>query len=259
MTAGLSFAPGVAVVAGGSGGLGAAVASRFAEAGVPVVVTYHRNDAAAEKLCASIEAAGGQCAARRCDLTRAAEVDELLAWAASTYGRVGQVVYAAGPSFGFAYIGEIPDEDWHRVVDTDVNGAFHLIQAAVRTFRGQGDGGNLVALITSATGRVAASDIMSAGPKAAIEMLVKGVAKEAGRFGIRANCVGPGWIDAGLGRTAFDNELTEGQRERITREFIPLRRIGVADDVAWAVLYLCSEEAKFVTGQSLAVDGGAQI
>lgn len=259
MTGDLSFAPGAALVAGGSGGLGVAVAGKFARFGVPVVVAYHSSERAAQELCAKIEADGGRCEAHRCDLTNAAEVDALLEQSLERYGRVGQVVYAAGPSFGFHYIGAVPNEDWHRVVNTDINGAFHLTQSAVRTFRVQGNGGNLVALTTSAVGRVPPADILSAGPKSAIETLIKGVAREAGRFGIRANCVGPGWIDAGLGRIALDNELSEDQRRKVLTEVIPLRRLGLADDVAWAVLFLCSEQAGFISGQSLAVDGGAQV
>jgi NAD(P)-dependent dehydrogenase (short-subunit alcohol dehydrogenase family) len=90
-------------------------------------------------------------------------------------------------------------------------------------------------------------------------MLVRGVAKESGRFGIRANCVGPGWIDAGLGREALQGKLDERQRDKIRNEVIPLRRFGTAEDIGWAVLFLCSRQAAFVSGQSLAVDGGAQV
>lgn len=259
MTGELSYAKGVAVIGGGSGGLGAAVAVRLAGAGVPVVVTYHSNADRARELCDQVSADGGDCTAVRCDLTDPDAVDELLADAGRRHGRVAQVVYAAGPSFGFHFIGQIPNEEWHRVVHTDVHGAFHLTQSAVRTFKEQGDGGNLVALITSATGRVAPADILSAGPKAAIETLLKGVARECGRFGIRANCVGPGWIDSGLGASAWQTEVTEAQRRKILTEMIPLRRLGAAEDVAWAVAFLCSDQAAFITGQTLAVDGGAQV
>jgi NAD(P)-dependent dehydrogenase (short-subunit alcohol dehydrogenase family) len=100
---------------------------------------------------------------------------------------------------------------------------------------------------------------MSAAPKAAIEMLVRGVAREYGRFGVRANCIGPGWINAGLGKQALDEKLDEKTRESIRLQTIPLQRFGSADDIAWATLFLCSQQASFITGQTLAVDGGAQI
>ena len=79
-----------------------------------------------------------------------ADVEQLFADAVGRHGRIGQVVYAAGPRFDFNFIGSIPDDEWHGVVNADINGAFHVIQAAVRAFRAQGDGGNLVAVTTSA-------------------------------------------------------------------------------------------------------------
>jgi NAD(P)-dependent dehydrogenase (short-subunit alcohol dehydrogenase family) len=254
----LSFDPGAVLVTGGSGGIGSEIAKLFADARLPVVITYHRNADAADAVVKEVEAAGGVCEAHRCDLTNAAEVDALVEDVRERHGRLGQVVYSAGPAFKFNYIGAIPDDDWHRVLDTDVNGAFHLIQAAVRAFRKQ-DGGNLVAVITAAVERVPSGDIMSAAPKAAIEMLVRGVARESGRFGIRANCVGPGWIDAGLGSTAMAEQLDEATRDKIINQTIPLRRMGQASDIGWATLFLCSQQAGFISGQSLAVDGGAQV
>ncbi|MNE66024.1 2-(S)-hydroxypropyl-CoM dehydrogenase [compost metagenome] len=119
-------------------------------------------------------------------------------------------------------------------------------------------GGAYVAVITAAVERVPVRDICSAAPKAAIEMLMRGVAKEEGRFGVRANCVGPGWIDAGLGREVMRTELTEEHIEQIRRS-IPLRRIGQPEDIAEAVVFLLSSKASFISGQSLAVDGGMQL
>jgi NAD(P)-dependent dehydrogenase (short-subunit alcohol dehydrogenase family) len=128
----------------------------------------------------------------------------------------------------------------------------------VRCFRAQGGSGSVTAVITSAVERFPLKDALSAAPKAAIEMLIRGVAKESGRFGIRANCVGPGWINAGLGKTAIQDKLDEKTRET-TRRLVPLQRFGEADDIAWAVLFLASRQAGYVTGQSLAVDGGLQL
>lgn len=255
----LSFDEGVVVVAGGSGGIGAAICRGFATAGLPVVFTYHSSEDKARAIRDSIVADGGRCEYQRVDLSVSTEVDAFITDVRNRYGRVGQVIYAAGPHFEFNYIGAIPNEDWHRVVNADINGAFHLIQNAVRAFRAQGNGGNLVAVITAAVERVPSGDIMSAAPKAAIEMLVRGVAKESGRFGIRANCVGPGWINSGLGKLALEEKLTETAREKILKQVIPLQRFGEAEDLAWATLFLCSQQAGFITGQSLAVDGGAQV
>jgi NAD(P)-dependent dehydrogenase (short-subunit alcohol dehydrogenase family) len=257
-TLNLTFDPGAVIVAGGSGGIGEAIARHFAAAGLPVLITFRHNESKALAIRKTIEAAGGHCEHMQVDLANTAQVDRLFTHAKTAYGRIGHVVYAAGPSFNFNFIGAIPLEEWHRVVDADINGAFHLIQQAANLFKEQG-GGNLAAIVTAAVERVPIRDIMSAAPKAAIEMLVRGLAKEYGRFGIRANCIGPGWINAGLGKQALDDKLDENARETIRRQTIPLQRFGEANDVAWATLFLCSRQAGFITGQTLAVDGGAQI
>jgi NAD(P)-dependent dehydrogenase (short-subunit alcohol dehydrogenase family) len=90
-------------------------------------------------------------------------------------------------------------------------------------------------------------------------MLIRGVAKESGRFGIRANCVGPGWIAAGLGQKALEGKLSDAGKQQQVKQSIPLGRFGTADEVACAVVFLCSREASFISGQSLAVDGGSQV
>ena len=258
MSVTLDFASGAVVVAGGSGGIGAGICKRFAEAGVPVYFTYHSKEDKARTLKQEIEAAGGQCHYEQADLSIPADVERLFQNAVQRYGRIGHVVYAAGPHFEFNFIGSIPDEEWSRVVDADIKGAFHVIQSAVRAFRKQ-DGGNLIAVITCAVERVPVKDIMSAAPKAAIEMLIRGVAKESGRFGIRANCVGPGWVLAGLGKIGIEEKLDEKQRNAILRQNIPLQRFGEAEDIANAALFLCSQQANYITGQSVAVDGGLQL
>jgi NAD(P)-dependent dehydrogenase (short-subunit alcohol dehydrogenase family) len=258
MTVPLDFEPGAALIVGGSGGIGGGICRRFAAAGIPVVFTYHHGEAKARVLADEIAAAGGRSEYEPVDVSVAAQVDALFARVASRHGRIAHVVYAAGPTFDFNFIGAIPDDDWQRVIHADLNGAFNLIQGAVRCFRAQGGKGSVTAVITSAVERFPLKDALSAAPKAAIEMLIRGVAKESGRFGIRANCVGPGWINAGLGKTAIQDKLDEKTRES-TRRLVPLQRFGEADDIAWAVLFLASRQAGYVTGQSLAVDGGLQL
>ena len=255
----LSFDAGAVIVAGGSGGIGECIARGFAQAGLPVVITYHRNQAKAETIFAEIRSAGGVCDAVQVDLADAAQVEALYARATELHGHVAHTVYAAGPHFDFNFIGQIPNEQWHQVVSADINGGFHFIQSAVRTFRAQKRGGNLVAVITSAVERFPIADAMSAAPKAALEMLVRGVAKESGRFGIRANCVGPGWINAGLGKKSMEEKLDAKTLDTMRTKTIPLQRFGEGDDIANAVLFLCSQQAGYISGQSLAVDGGLQL
>ena len=258
MSISLSFEPGAVIVAGGSGGIGEAICKQFSKAGAPVVFTYHGNKSKADRITAEIESEGGQCQALQVDLSDEGQVEALFETARAAHDRIAHVVYAAGPAFDFAKIGSIPTSEWKRVINADVNGAFNLIQSAVNQFKQQ-DGGNLIAVITSAVESVPKADIMSASPKAAIEMLIRGVAKESGKIGIRANCVGPGWINAGLGKKGMEEKLSPEYVEKIRKTTIPLQKFGEADDIAYAALFLCSQQAGFVTGQTLAVDGGAQI
>ena len=258
MTIKLDFDLGAAIIAGGSGGIGAGICRRFAAAGIPIVFTFHHDEDKARSLKSEIAASGGDSDYERVDLSVPAEVVALLDKVRARHGRVGHVIYAAGPKFEFNFIGSIPDSDWQRVVNADLNGAFNLIQAAVRCFRAQGGVGSLTAVITSAVERFPLKDALSAAPKAAIEMLIRGVAKESGRYGIRANCIGPGWINAGLGKAAIQDKLDDKTRDA-TRRMVPLQRFGEAEDIGWAALFLASRQASYITGQSLAVDGGLQL
>ena len=160
------------------------------------------------------------------------------------------------PALHMQFISELQPAEWARIINTDVCGCFNFVQACLPYLKADG-GGAYVAVITCAVERVPARDICSAAPKAAIEMLMRGLAKEEGRNGIRANCVGPGWVDAGLGQSVINNELSSEQVGQIRRS-IPLRRIGRPEEIAEAVTFLLSSKSSYISGQSLAVDGGMQ-
>jgi 3-oxoacyl-[acyl-carrier protein] reductase len=258
MSIALTFDEGAAIVAGGSGGIGSQICRDFGKAGLNVVFTYHGNVARAQALEKEIAGFGVQCRAVKVDLTDFSTVDALFNDAANRYGNIRQVVYAAGPAFEFAKIGDIDPAEWKRVIEQDVVGAFNLVNCAIRCFQRQGAGGNLVALITAAVERIARADLMSASPKAAIETLIRGAAVEYGKEGIRANCVAPGWINAGLGKKGIEEKMTPDMVAKILNSVIPLKKFGEATDISHATLFLCSQQAGFITGQTIAVDGGAQ-
>ncbi|MDF1734100.1 MAG: SDR family NAD(P)-dependent oxidoreductase [Minwuia sp.] len=252
-----AWAQGAALVVGGSGGIGRAICGLLAEAGADVALTYRGNAAAAEAAAEDVRTAGQQAAVAQLDLQDPAAVKQVVGQVVARFGSLHSVVYASGPVVHMTPIHRLTPEQWGNVIDTDVKGFFNLVWATLPLFREQRSGA-YAAVITTAVERVPPLDIMSASPKASIEMLVKGIAVEEGKNGIRANCIGPGWIDAGLGREVLRNELRPEQVERV-KKLIPLRRVGEAREVADAVLFLLSARARYVTGQTLSVDGGGQL
>lgn len=252
-----AFADGIAIVAGGSGGIGAQICLSLARAGANVLLTYHSRQAEAERVVGEIRAMGREADAIRLDLGDAEAVMAAVGQARQRFGKLHSLVYAAGPALHMQFISELQPAEWARIINTDVCGCFNFVQAGLPYLKADG-GGAYVAVITCAVERVPARDICSAAPKAAIEMLMRGLAKEEGRNGIRANCVGPGWVDAGLGQSVINNELSSEQVEQIRRS-IPLRRIGRPEEIAEAVTFLLSSKASYISGQSLAVDGGMQL
>ncbi|WP_323039730.1 SDR family NAD(P)-dependent oxidoreductase [Gemmobacter sp.] len=246
----------LALVAGGSGGIGAAICRALAAEGHDIALTYRGNQARAAQVVADCRALGADARADAVDLTDAAALRahvDLLAH----HAPLRSVVYAAGPKLSFGYTSRIAPDEWLRVMLADTGGCFNLIHACVPHLKAAG-GGSLVALITAAVERVPSQDVLSSAPKAAIEQLMRGIAKEEGRFGIRANCVGPGFILAGMTEDMFGREGLGDFQESIRRS-LPLKRFGRAEEVADCVAFLCSDRAAYITGQSIAVDGGLQL
>lgn len=251
------FGDGVAIVAGGSGGIGSAVAIALAKAGANIAITYRSRREAAEAVLSAAQDANVAGFAAPVDHADADAMKAFVDDAVARFGRLHSVVYAAGPSIPHKFLNAITPAEWRGVIDADVNGAFNLIWATLPLLKSNG-GGAYVAVTTAATKKVPLRDICSAAPKAAIEMLFRGVALEEGRFGIRANCVGPGFIDAGLGAELLGKPGIEDWVETL-RKGLPMKAFGEANDIAEAVVFLLSRRAKYITGQSLAVDGGLQL
>lgn len=230
---------GAALVAGGSGGIGGAIARRLASYRSAVASTYR-----------SREQSGGW----RLDLTDAEACRDTVAAVAEAHGGLHTVVYAAGPHVPMMYLSRVPPERFAEQVSQDTAGFFNLIAAALPYLRESR--GSVVAVTTAATRRHPARDGLSAAPKAAVEALVRGVAAEEGRYGVRANCVGPGMLTDGMAaRLIASGDLDERALTQ-AKANIPLGHFGTADDVAEAVCFLASDAARYITGQKLDVDGG---
>jgi NAD(P)-dependent dehydrogenase (short-subunit alcohol dehydrogenase family) len=256
MQAPLDFADKKAFVTGGSRGVGHAVALELARRGADVALLYRSRDAEAEATLAAIREAGRHGLAIKADIAAAPAVAAALDHAAAELGGLDLLVHAAGAMGAWHEVGDLATAEWDRYIAVDLSGAFYAIHAALPHLRRAG-GGAIVAISSIAAQMCQPKNAQGAAAKAGLEALIRVVAREEGRRGIRANAVAIGLTDTEMGRAAFA-EWGEERSRRVLRG-IPLQRVGTPEEVARAVCFLLGPDGGYITGKVLQVDGGQII
>jgi 3-oxoacyl-[acyl-carrier protein] reductase len=242
----------VALITGASRGIGAATARRFGREGAAVAVNYKENAASAEKVVDEIRAGGGRAVAIQADVTDPAQVREMVRKAVEALGPVDALVLNAGLRFKMAPVVELSWEDFAQKYVGELKAAFFCVKEVAPSMIERGSG-SIVAVSSGLSHHPGDGFVSHSASKAALNAFVRALAHELGPRGVRVNTVSPGLTltDA----TAWMPE----EQQRAYAQWVPLRRNGLPEDIAGAIVFLASDLARFVTGGYVPVDGGTTM
>jgi acetoacetyl-CoA reductase/3-oxoacyl-[acyl-carrier protein] reductase len=241
----------IAIVTGGGRGIGRAITLALAQRKIDVVVTYLTQHDACEQTAADVRALGCAALVVQADVTQRASVRQLISTVTEKFGRIDVLVNNAGILQQKPF-NTITDEDWDTMLATNLKGVFVCSQEVMPVIVRQGGGGSIVNISSSGGQLGGMLAVHYAVSKAGVISMTRSLARVGAPDGIRVNCVTPGLIETEMSQKEIHSEV--GQ-QKISRE-IPLRRAGLVEEVASAVVFLASDEAAYITGQSINVNGG---
>ena len=251
-----NFQKGCVLIVGGSGGIGALCAQEFAHSNAKVAITYYKNEQAAIDIANEINA---DVKIYQLDNSNAESVEETFKKVIKDYGSINTLVNAAGFDIPQKFISEIDADLWQGVINSDINGFFNLIKSGLPYLRESK--GSIVFISSAGLFKYPPGDILSVAPKATIEHVLKGIAKEEGKNGIRANSIALGVIDTGIfhrlreeNNTFFDDAWHEAVMNTLA-----IKRFGFPKEVADTAVFLASSKAGYITGHCIPVDGGYHL
>lgn len=246
----MKFEGKVVVVTGGARGIGRAVTERFHAAGASVAI-IGRNEEAAKTLAAELSQRGAKCAGYACDVSKGAEIDTMIETVAKDFGKLDILINNAGVTQDGLVV-RMTDEAWNNVIQTNLTGAFQLLRAAARIMLRARTG--CIVNVSSVVGIIGnAGQANYCAAKAGLIGLTKSAAREFAPRGVRVNAVAPGLIE-----TDMTSKLNDEQKKALLSG-LPLGRAGTVSDIASAITFLASDDASYITGQVLSVDGGMSM
>ena len=243
----------VAVVTGGSRGIGAASAIILAKAGANVLFTYMQNETAAGEVKEEIEGLGRKCVALKANVAKPKNAKKVVEKAMQKFGQVDILVNNAG-IWTYGEMGKMSEDVWEETIQTNLNGTFYMINAVVPYMKKR-HFGKIINISSTAGQRGEAFHSHYAASKGAIISLTKSLSTELGAYNINVNSVAPGWVDTDLSADVLRNQKLAEE----ARKGIPIGRIPSADDIAGSILFLASDLARHITGEILNVNGGSVL